>query len=235
MTSINPHTTRGTGTILTATIYNADHANHISNAQALNNDKMEGATPPVVDGALAVFDGTGGNALREGSLTESDLSSLGDVQGPVSSTDEGFVLFEGNDGKEIKDSGYTAADAAALRAYTANRVVLASVIESASAPVALVDAATVAVDWAAGINFTLGISANRALGNPTNVKIGTWRRIKITQDATGSRTLSYGANYVFPNGDDPVLTTTANAQDVLYLYADSATRIEAYVLKDMKT
>jgi hypothetical protein len=54
MTTINPHTTRGTGTILTAAIYNADHNNHVTNAQNLNSDKLErsgGVTP----GNLAVW------------------------------------------------------------------------------------------------------------------------------------------------------------------------------------
>ena len=66
MATINAHTTRANGTVLTATIYNADHVNHISNAQALNTDKLEGATPPVVDGHVAVFDGTSGAVLRTG-------------------------------------------------------------------------------------------------------------------------------------------------------------------------
>jgi hypothetical protein len=38
MASINPHTTRATGTILTAAIYNADHQNHITNASNLNSE-----------------------------------------------------------------------------------------------------------------------------------------------------------------------------------------------------
>lgn len=36
MAVINPHTTRATGTVLTAAIYNTDHQNHITNANALN-------------------------------------------------------------------------------------------------------------------------------------------------------------------------------------------------------
>lgn len=64
MTTLSPHTTRANGTILTATIYNNDHVNHVTNAQALNNGKIEGATPPVVDGHAILFDGTGGNTAR---------------------------------------------------------------------------------------------------------------------------------------------------------------------------
>lgn len=36
MATINPHTTRATGTVLTAAIYNTDHQNHITNCNNLN-------------------------------------------------------------------------------------------------------------------------------------------------------------------------------------------------------
>lgn len=41
MATVNPHTTRATGTILTAAIYNADHQNHITNANNLNIELVE--------------------------------------------------------------------------------------------------------------------------------------------------------------------------------------------------
>ncbi len=66
MATITGHTTRANGTILTAAIYNADHVNHVTNAQALNATKMEGATPPVVDGQAVVWNGTSGALLRTG-------------------------------------------------------------------------------------------------------------------------------------------------------------------------
>lgn len=36
MATVNPHTTRATGTVLTAAIYNTDHQNHITNASNVN-------------------------------------------------------------------------------------------------------------------------------------------------------------------------------------------------------
>jgi hypothetical protein len=36
MATINPHTTRATGTILTAAIYNGDHVNHVNNANSID-------------------------------------------------------------------------------------------------------------------------------------------------------------------------------------------------------
>lgn len=77
MATISPHTTRATGTILTAVIYNGDHANHILNATNLNNAKIEGPGP-VVDNAFALFDGTSGFMLKSGGLTLSN-SQLADM------------------------------------------------------------------------------------------------------------------------------------------------------------
>ena len=85
MTTINPHTTRAAGTILTALIYNADHNNHITNATNLNNDKIEGATPPVVDSDIVVFDGVGGDAIKTSGVNTSDLVTQ-DGSGNVSIT-----------------------------------------------------------------------------------------------------------------------------------------------------
>lgn len=74
MSTINPHTTRAAGTILTASIYNADHVNHISNAQNLNADKLEGATPPVVDGHAALWLGTTGAALKTAGYAPANIA-----------------------------------------------------------------------------------------------------------------------------------------------------------------
>ncbi len=92
------------------------------------------------------------------------------------------------------------------------------------ARVALTDAATVAVDAALSNAFTLTLGGNRTLGQPTNPKDGQSITIKITQDATGSRTLAYHGDWLFPGGTDPVLSTAANAVDVLsgVYFADTA-------------
>jgi hypothetical protein len=92
-------------------------------------------------------------------------------------------------------------------------------------PVALTDAATIAVDLSLGNNFTVTLAGNRTLGAPTNVTAGQSGVIVVTQDGTGSRTLAYNTVYKFAGGTAPTLTTTASAVDVLAYYVESATRI----------
>lgn len=123
------------------------------------------------------------------------------------------------------------ATAAEFRNNTADKVLTTDEVWSSAATVALVDAPTVTIDMATAFNFSLAITANRTLDNPTNPKVGQSGFIQITQDATGSRTLAYGANWKFANGTAPALSTAANAVDVLFYQVISATRIIANLVK----
>ena len=99
-------------------------------------------------------------------------------------------------------------------------------------PVALTDAASVAVDLSLGNNFTLlctsGVGATRALANPTNAVAGQSGLITITQASGGGNALTFSSNYKFAGGSNsaPSLTTgTGSAVDVLPYSVKSATEI----------
>ena len=70
-------------------------------------------------------------------------------------------------------------------------------------------------------------------GNPANTKVGRTGFILIIQDATGSRTITWGANWDFAGGTVPALSTPANSVDVLYYVVRSATSIFASLSKAM--
>jgi hypothetical protein len=123
------------------------------------------------------------------------------------------------------------ASAANIRANTADKVIDTDAAWSSLAPVALTDAATVAMDMNAGLNFTLAIAGNRTLGQPTNQKQGQTGWIEITQDGAGSRTLAYHSSWKFAGGSDPVLSTAAGAIDVLHYNVLATDRIEATLVK----
>jgi hypothetical protein len=98
----------------------------------------------------------------------------------------------------------------------------------------LSDAATITPDFAAANHFSVTLGGNRTLANPTNVIAGQSGVIFITQDATGSRTLSYGSDWDFSTGSAPTLTTTANAKDALVYVVRSSTSIFASLLADLQ-
>lgn len=95
---------------------------------------------------------------------------------------------------------------------------------------------TITLDMNSANNFSLTLNANatNTLANPSNQTAGQHGVIVITQDATGSRTLAYGSYWKFPSGAAPTLTTTANAVDVLAYYVESATRITARLITDVR-
>ena len=98
----------------------------------------------------------------------------------------------------------------------------------------LTDAASIAVDFLTGNNFLVTLADNRTLAAPSNATAGQTGYIYIIQDGTGNRTLSYNTVYKFVSGSAPVLTTTANAMDMLVYSARSATTIDAVMLHDFK-
>ncbi len=77
----------------------------------------------------------------------------------------------------------------------------------------LTDAATITPDFAADCNFTVTLGGNRTIANPSNLTAGQSGSIFLVQDATGSRTVSWGSYWDFPGGTAPTLSTAANAVD----------------------
>jgi hypothetical protein len=104
---------------------------------------------------------------------------------------------------------------------------------SAASLVSLTDAATIAVDMSTFLNATVTLGGNRALGAPTNTKVGQSGVIYLVQDGTGSRTLSFNSVYKFAFGSDPVLSTAASSVDALHYFVRTSTFIECSLSKGL--
>lgn len=122
-------------------------------------------------------------------------------------------------------------DAAAFRANTTGRLLDTDGVWGAAAEVTLTDAATIAVNMSTFLNAKVTLGGNRTLGQPSNAKIGQSGAIRIIQDGTGSRTLAYHADWKFPYGSDPTLTTTASATDILFYHVIATNYIFANLVK----
>ena len=100
--------------------------------------------------------------------------------------------------------------------------------------VTLTDAASIALSFDAGNTFVVTLGGNRTLAAPTSANIGQSGSIRVIQDATGGRTLSYNSAYQFVSGSAPVMDTSAGAQSILVFSCRSATTIDAVMLHDFK-
>jgi hypothetical protein len=90
-----------------------------------------------------------------------------------------------------------------------------------------VGAANVQLNFANANIFNLTLGINTHLNLPSNPTAGQGGSIIVTQDGTGSRTLSYAGAWEFPSGTAPTLSTTANAQDRIDYLVVAANAIHA--------
>lgn len=76
-----------------------------------------------------------------------------------------------------------------------------------------VDGATITMDLSAGNKHRVTLGGNRTLAL-SNVQNGHAFAIKLTQDGTGSRTVTWFSTISWAGGSAPTLTTTLNKSDV---------------------
>lgn len=117
------------------------------------------------------------------------------------------------------------ATSANWRQNVADKLLNPNAVWSAMAEQTLVDAASIVWDMSTGFDYIVTLGGNRAFANPTNTKVGQKGRLIIQQDATGSRTATWGSNFKFSNGLVPTLSTAANAIDLFYYDVRSSTYI----------
>ena len=80
-------------------------------------------------------------------------------------------------------------------------------------------------DFSSNNFFAVTLGGSVTIANPTNQVAGQSGAITVTQDGSGSRTLSFGSDFDFAGGTAPTLTATAAAIDVLSYYVVSANNI----------
>lgn len=123
----------------------------------------------------------------------------------------------------------TLATAAEIWAGTTTKAIGVDQMQAALAEVSLTDAATVTVDFAAGINFKLfTIGGNRTLAFATipAAIVGRSGVIRIKQDGTGSRTLDMtSATIANINGQNLTLSTDANSEDWIFYTIISTSKV----------
>lgn len=150
------------------------------------------------------------------------------VSGLVMAGATGGLLGDGiinAKGLAINGTAISIASAADLRAATASKYLTTDSVWNAGALVTLTPAATITPDFGAGFNFTLTANQNFTLANPTNAKASQSGFILVTQDGTGSRTITFGANWKKPTAGISVLSTAAGAVDLIAYTVVSPTLI----------
>jgi uncharacterized alkaline shock family protein YloU len=101
--------------------------------------------------------------------------------------------------------------------------------------VSLTDVSTsIAINFNTAQNFAIQLVGNRTFENPSNCAAGQTGSIFIQQNVSGGKTLSFGSNWKFPNGEAPTLTTTASAVDRLDYIVYTSTAIHTVMTLDVR-
>jgi len=94
---------------------------------------------------------------------------------------------------------------------------------------------TITVDFSASNHNTVNLNQNSTLTHTgTANAVGQSGSIFLTQDGTGSRTLSFNSGYKFAGGTAPTLSTAASAVDRLDYVVKASNVIHAVVTLDVK-
>lgn len=113
------------------------------------------------------------------------------------------------------------------------RTVTPKRIYDMAAPQVLADATTITPDFNAGLNFVVTLSGSRTLANPSGAKPGQSGVVRVSQDATGGRTLTYGNAWRFPGGSasEGVLSSAAGAVDTIAYFVGNDGLVYATIAK----
>lgn len=95
---------------------------------------------------------------------------------------------------------------------------------------ALTDAANIAWNLDDNQAARVTLAGNRTLSAPTNMQAGGTYTLRVIQDATGGRTLAFNSVFKWDGGVAPVMSTGANAVDLLTFYCDGTNMLGGYLL-----
>lgn len=91
------------------------------------------------------------------------------------------------------------------------------------------DGATVTFNMATSSRHGVTLGGNRTLA-VSNVSVGQFFIIRLLQDGTGSRTVTWFSTLKWAGGAAPTLTTTASKADMFGFYCTSANNFDAFVI-----
>lgn len=123
------------------------------------------------------------------------------------------------------------ATAANVYAGDANKVITAD--NMFTTEVAVPYSAAQTFDFSTFINASIALTGNITSVTLSNIKAGQSGQIRFIQDAAGSRKLpaTFNANFKFPGGVQPILSTAANAVDIIFFSCISASICYATIQK----
>ncbi len=195
----------------------------ITSSADVNLNKFNGIAKLLLDSGVSVNGNTTGITVATGTFSTNITTPR------VSATTSLAIATSGVDRINVDSSGNVGFG-------TSVPIKQLEITKSARAHiVSLTDVSTsIAINFNTAQNFAIQLVGNRTFENPSNCAAGQTGSIFIEQDVSGGKTLSFGSNWKFANGEAPTLTTTASAVDRLDYIVYTSTAVHAVVTYDVK-
>jgi len=186
------------------------------------------------EGSFLLLNGTDSSSTDDGDdlIFEQDTLFLTDVKEDdfivmEDNDTQGFLLLETHFKFKAEDNTVSTTDGLTITGAAEIGNIRTHTNFDAGASVDIKDlgnaTGTVVLDLNENANFSLTLTGNVTLANPTSLTAGTSGSIFLTQDGTGSRTATFGNSFDFIGGTAPTLTTAASSVDRLdYIVLDSS-------------
>jgi len=166
-----------------------------------------------VDGRDLATDGSKLDGIAASATNVTNNNQLTNGAGYITSADGGnAATLDSIDSSQFlrSDTGDTASGLLTI----SGGMTFASDTKCTANIASLTDGSTITINFTTGIHHAVTLGGNRTLAaNNEGSAVGQCGSIFITQDGTGSRTLSYSSDYKFVGGTAPTLSTAANAVD----------------------
>ena len=201
-----------------------------------NNRRMQinASADDTDEGSFLLLNGTDSSSTDDGDdlIFEQDTLFLTDVKEDdfivmEDNDTQGFLLLETHFKFKAEDNTVSTTDGLTITGAAEIGNIRTHTNFDAGASVDIKDlgnaTGTVVLDLNENANFSLTLTGNITLANPTSLTAGTSGSIFLTQDGTGSRTATFGNSFDFIGGTAPTLTTAASSVDRLdYIVLDSS-------------
>ena len=186
------------------------------------------------EGSFLLLNGTDSSSTDDGDdlIFEQDTLFLTDVKEDdfivmEDNDTQGFLLLETSFKFKAEDNTVSTTDGLTITGAAEIGNIRTHTNFDAGASVDIKDlgnaTGTVVLDLNENANFSLTLTGNITLANPTSLTAGTSGSIFLIQDGTGSRTATFGNSFDFIGGTAPTLTTAASSVDRIdYIVLDSS-------------
>ena len=177
--------------------------------------------------------GTGTSSVGIGDTDNSNVMKI--TVASNLTTDRAFNIAPGDADRTITLTGDPTLVAGTMATLAGSETLTNKILTNPAITIqALTDSATISWNANSGNMATVTLGGNRTMAAPTNLKAGGSYSLTVTQDGTGTRTITWNSVFKWAGGTAPTLTSTAGRSDLITCISNDGTNLLCNALLDIR-